>query len=219
MKVHSINHSDLINYPDHICSVIATQGCNEACEYCHNKELLGNTHPSAMEVSPKDLVRMLVNNPHCRSRYVTITGGEPMMQPDLYKVMSLLTHEKFSIKLDTNSTFKSLLGFTKHLSYVALDVKHYEQEHLMINISVLLHKRIPFELRCTVYNQDSIRNLYEAVKAISTISYMFRIRTRQIVPVYFQVETTGVGFSKERVEQSYNWFKDQNIKYVDIRMR
>ncbi len=40
MKIGGLQKFSLIDYPDKICAIVFTQGCNFLCPYCHNPELV-----------------------------------------------------------------------------------------------------------------------------------------------------------------------------------
>ena len=43
MNIGGLQKSSLIDFPQRICAVVFTRGCNFACPYCHNPNLLGHT--------------------------------------------------------------------------------------------------------------------------------------------------------------------------------
>lgn len=189
MLIHSITFGDTVNYPGHMATVIATQGCNKDCPYCHNQQLIPPISPTAVEYDtpPYELLR----NNKLRSKYIVITGGEPTMQRDLLIFMKKLAHVGYIIKLDTNSTLVPVSVYFRHVSCVALDIKNYHQCYLRVNIVTCIVKKIPFELRFTTFGNkikmlEKIKNLIQDIK---TARYMTRLHNTDntgIVPVYIQ---------------------------------
>lgn len=189
MLIHSITFGDKINYPGHMATVIATQGCNKDCPYCHNQQLIPHMSPTAVEYDspPFELLR----NNKLRSKYIVMTGGEPTMQRDLLIFIKKLAHVGYMIKLDTNSTLVPVSVYFRHVSYVALDIKHYHQDFLRANIVTCIVKKIPFELRFTTYgNKDKmIKKIKNLLQDIKTTRYMTRLHNQDgagIVPVFIQ---------------------------------
>lgn len=84
-----------------------TQRCNHNCLYCYNV-----WHPDAQgrpsnypqgELSTDETLRMLgkaLDEIDCR--HVTLTGGEPLVRPDLFPILALLRERRVSTTLISN---------------------------------------------------------------------------------------------------------------------
>jgi len=124
MLIGGLQKTSLIDYPDKICAVIFTLGCNFKCKFCYNPELvLPNTQQSIIkeEVFFKflDKRKKIIDG-------VCITGGEPTLHKDLPKFLAKIKRMKFLIKLDTNGTNPEMLEKLikkKLVSYIAMDIK------------------------------------------------------------------------------------------------
>ena len=79
MKVGGIVELSTKDIPGKACMVIFTTGCNFRCEFCHNKHLL--IKDAGREYSTNELIALIKNNFLISS--VSVTGGEPTLQPDL----------------------------------------------------------------------------------------------------------------------------------------
>ena len=60
--------------------VIFTQGCNHHCKNCHNQSTWAIESKDAKYISIDELLKMIENNPLLSG--VTISGGEPLLQPE-----------------------------------------------------------------------------------------------------------------------------------------
>ena len=111
---------------------------------------------------------------------VCITGGEPLLQPDLSSFIRRVKEMGYAVKLDTNGSLpKALREILSQgiVDYVAMDVKSapetypiaigsdWEVEDFLQSIRLLRHSGIPHEFRTT------------AVKGIHTLSDFTAIAT------------------------------------------
>ncbi len=78
---------------------IRFKGCNLQCSYCDTKWA---NLPTAeyVEQSPKDIVDYIKSTGIKR---VTLTGGEPTLQKDFYKLLELLSVENSSISVEVET--------------------------------------------------------------------------------------------------------------------
>jgi pyruvate formate lyase activating enzyme len=116
--------TSLIDYPDHIASVLFTGGCNFRCPMCHNADLV--LRPTEVPTLPEKEVWDFLSRREGLVDGVVITGGEPTLQPDLAPFIRRLKDTDLDVKLDTNGylpdVLKTLLS-EGLLDYVALDIK------------------------------------------------------------------------------------------------
>jgi len=124
MKIGGFQKFSLIDFPGEVSAVVFTQGCNFRCPYCHNPELVlpeqfGKTR------SPAHVLDFLKKRKG-RISGVTITGGEPAIQPALLDFLQEIKSIPLKIKLDTNGAFPEVLeqAFSQNLlDFVAMDIK------------------------------------------------------------------------------------------------
>ena len=111
----------LLDYPDEVACIVFTRGCNFACPFCHNSELIGGgacTDESEVLSYLKKRSGILDG--------VVITGGEPLMQADIKEFTEKIRDIGYKIKLDTNGSFPDRLGELIDrglVNYVAMDIK------------------------------------------------------------------------------------------------
>lgn len=125
-RIHSLESFGTVDGPG-IRFVTFLQGCPLRCQYCHNPDTWRADAPVKYELTPRQLLDEV-------SRYksfiakggVTLTGGEPLMQPDFCREFFRLCREAgIHTALDTagsvyNEKTLSVLDFT---DLVLLDIK------------------------------------------------------------------------------------------------
>ncbi|MEW5735827.1 MAG: anaerobic ribonucleoside-triphosphate reductase activating protein [Thermodesulfobacteriota bacterium] len=123
MKIGGMQKVSLIDFPGRVAAVLFTAGCNFACPYCHNPELV-NPKPDGL-LDTEAVFRFLEKRRGMLDG-VVITGGEPTLQPDLAESILAIREMGFAVKLDTNGSRPEVLSglFEKKLvDYVAMDAK------------------------------------------------------------------------------------------------
>jgi len=167
MKIAGLQKTTLLDYPGKVACTIFTPGCDFRCPYCHNASLV--THIDESQIIPEEKVLAFLKKRIGILDGVCITGGEPMLQPDLEEFLSKVKALGYSIKLDTNGSNPEFLWHMiqmGYVDYVAMDVKQclekYAQtigrtsfpvEHICDSINCLLEGRIPYEFRTTVVEE------------------------------------------------------------------
>ena len=98
----------LLDYPGKVACTIFLHGCNFRCPFCHNASLVVIPQEQSAMITLDELKDYLSK----RGRILDgacITGGEPMMRPDLAELLELLRSCHLLIKLDTNGSFPDRL--------------------------------------------------------------------------------------------------------------
>lgn len=114
----------LLDYPGRVACTVFLQGCNYACPFCHNSELL------CFEAEPFMQEDALLNFLKKRQGIldgVCITGGEPTLYPGLENLLRQIKALGYAVKLDTNGSKPKVLRQLVEaglVDYVAMDVKN-----------------------------------------------------------------------------------------------
>ena len=165
MVIGGFQRFSLIDYPDKICAIVFTQGCNFRCPYCHNPELV-RVRPkrSAAELREEEILSFLEKRKG-KLDAVTITGGEPLLQSDLDNFLSAVKGLGYLVKLDTNGSFPSRLEKTiesESIDYIAMDIKtsldryeyviktRIEKTKILDSIRLIMDSGLDYEFRTTV---------------------------------------------------------------------
>ena len=83
MKIAGLQKLTLLDYPEHTACTVFTAGCNFRCPFCHNSDVVYNKTEG---VSEEDLFEFLASRKG-KLDGVCITGGEPLLQPDIVEFM------------------------------------------------------------------------------------------------------------------------------------
>ena len=185
MKIAGYEKITIQDFPDHISCLIFTQGCNLRCPFCQNSTLIpfdnGNLVNEKEILDYISLRRNLING-------VTISGGEPTLQPDLKDFIKKIKEFDLDIKLDTNGTNYKVLKelIDEHLvDYVAMDVKNtldkygetsgiknMDTTNILKSIKLLKEGKVSYEFRTTIMEEyHSIQDIFEIIKMIGNSKY------------------------------------------------
>lgn len=132
MKIGGLQKFSLIDFPGRISAIVFTQGCNFRCSYCHNPELVDPARYGPL--LPEAEVISFLEQRRGRLEAVTLTGGEPTLQPDIDHFLHKIKEMGYLTKIDTNGSnpdFLERLIRGGLVDYLAMDVKgplrKYEQ--------------------------------------------------------------------------------------------
>ena len=124
MKIAGLQKLTLLDYPGKTACTVFTWGCNLRCPYCHNAGLVTGSFSEGM---PAETVYAFLEKRKGLLDGVCITGGEPLLQPDLAAFLEPIHEMGFLIKLDTNGTMPERLQAlceTGMVNAVAMDIKN-----------------------------------------------------------------------------------------------
>jgi len=163
MKIGAVQRFSLIEYPGKISAIIFCQGCNFRCPYCYNRELVLPElfQPLLLE---EDILDFLAKR-RGKLEAVTITGGEPALQPDLNSFISRLKGMEYLVKVDTNGSIPIVLEEwiqSRLVDYIAMDIKGpldkygeitrsgIDPDKILQSIGILMASGVDYEFRTTV---------------------------------------------------------------------
>jgi pyruvate formate lyase activating enzyme len=166
MKIGYVQRSSFIDYPGKICAVVFTMGCNFRCPYCHNPELVNGS--LIADMFPEEEVLSFLATRKGKLDALSITGGEPCLQPDLVSFMRRVRDLGFLVKLDTNGSRPDTLASIIEgglADYIAMDVKAplgkypavtgggaWEQE-ISSSIRMIMEAQVHHEFRTTLVDR------------------------------------------------------------------
>lgn len=124
MKIVGYLRTSLIEWPGKISSVVFVPGCNFRCPFCYNRDLV--LHPEKLAPIPeKEIFKDLKK----RKKWidgVVVTGGEPLLSPDLPEFLKKVKDLGFLTKIYTNGSKPAVLRgllTKKLLDAVTMDIK------------------------------------------------------------------------------------------------
>ena len=125
MVIDGFEKLTLLDYPGNIACIIFTRGCNLRCPFCQNGTIL-DFKTEKGKYSEDEIFEYLNKRKNVLDG-ICITGGEPLLQPDIKEFIQKVKKLNLKVKLDTNGTnylkLKELVD-EKLVDYVAMDVKN-----------------------------------------------------------------------------------------------
>lgn len=161
MNVQGYQKLTLLDFPGRTACTVFTGGCNLRCPFCHNAGLV-RTPLAGPNLTDEVLVYLQKRRGILDG--VCITGGEPLLQPDLEDFLRKVKEMGYAVKLDTNGTLPRRLEAilaTNLVDYVAMDIKSSPDGYAAAtgtdadvsavtdSLSLLRQSGIPYELRTT----------------------------------------------------------------------
>lgn len=124
-KIHSFESFGTVDGPG-LRFVVFLQGCAFRCLYCHNPDTL-DMDQATYEMTPLEVIqRMLKFKPYYRRGGITVSGGEPLLQPKFVsELFQICRTQGIHTAIDTAGIFPSE-DIKEALSYtdlVLLDLK------------------------------------------------------------------------------------------------
>ena len=130
-KIHSIESFGTVDGPG-IRFVTFLQGCPLRCAYCHNPDTWDLNVKTKYEYTPEELFDEAIKYKNfIKSGGVTLTGGEPLMQPDFVREYFRLCQQAgIHTTLDTAGSIitEKTLSVLDYANLVLLDIKALDAE-------------------------------------------------------------------------------------------
>ena len=228
MQIGGLQKTSTIDYPGQLTAVLFTQGCNLRCPYCHNFGLIPFNEDNP-ELDEEKFFNFLEKRKGILDA-VTITGGEPTMQPDLIPFIEKIKEMDYLVKLDTNGLKPMvLMDLIKKdlLDYIAMDVKlpieDYEEmktqqkledtiENLKLSINAIIkHSKCDYEFRTTIvpglHNKSNFERIVKEISEAKSY-YVQNFRPDRTLNKSFENKRR---FTEDELEE----FKEIAEKYVE----
>ena len=177
MRIQGLQKLTLLDFPEHVACTVFTAGCNFRCPFCHNASLVVDI-PKETEISEESFFQFLEKRKGVLDG-VCVSGGEPLIQPEIEHFIQKIKDMGFAVKLDTNGTFPDKLKRLvekKLVDYVAMDIKNSPElygitagvEPLDIvsvqkSVSYLKEGNVPYEFRTTVVKHYHTKEGFEKI--------------------------------------------------------
>lgn len=156
----------LLDFPEKVACTLFTKGCNFYCPFCHNAHLVDLGEEESI---PEEEVLSYLHKRVGILEGVCITGGEPLLHPELTDFIRKVKELGYAVKLDTNGSFPDRLKQLVKaglIDYVAMDIKNSMEKYPLtsgcdslnldlINESIdfLLEGSVDYEFRTTVIEE------------------------------------------------------------------
>jgi pyruvate formate lyase activating enzyme len=215
MKYSAYIKFSMIDYPGKHCAIVFAQGCNLRCPFCHNPSLV-LPHQFTKLLPDEELFSFLTTRIG-KLDAVSITGGEPLLQPDIIQFCQRIKEMGFLVKIDTNGTnpekLKALLE-SRSIDYIAMDIKASEDSftlasggydcynEMLESMQLLRISGLDYEFRTTLV--AGIHSVEDISKCLALMQPGERYFLQQFQPA----ETLNPDY------QSATGFSDQEIKQL-----
>lgn len=182
MIINGFQKLTLLDYPGRVACTIFTAGCNFRCPFCHNASLV--THIDKDNIISTEEVLDYLKKRQGILEGVCITGGEPLLQPDIKEFIGEIKKLGYAVKLDTNGSFPEKLKELVNeglVDYVAMDIKNSKAKYkatacisdldlskIEESVDFLINGNLDFEFRTTIVNEfhtiDDIQDIVVWIK-------------------------------------------------------
>ena len=165
MRIGGFQKMTVLDYPGKIAATVFTYGCNLRCPFCHNASLVVD---DSELLSVDEILRYLAKRRGILDG-VCVSGGEPLLQPDIESLLRAIRDLGLQVKLDTNGTLPHRLADVTAkglVDYVAMDIKNAPSRYpetvgcaqvdldaVRESASLLMRGNIPYEFRTTVVRE------------------------------------------------------------------
>jgi len=187
MRIVGFIETSMVDWDGRISSVIFTGGCNLRCPFCHNAKV-ANDDKELEEIKWSDIAAVLERKKGWIDA-VVITGGEPMMHPEIFDLCSRIKQLGPMVKMDSNGFFPySLKELIERglADFVAMDIKaplnkkysaaagrEVDCAVLRRSIRLLLESGVDYEFRSTLapglIDPEDIPEIGAAVKGAKSL--------------------------------------------------
>ncbi len=182
MDIAYLLPTTLIDYPGKVAAVCFTTGCNFRCPFCHNCELVLPERIKKLKLIPKNEVLYFLRERRGFLDGLVITGGEPTVQPDLFRFIEKVKGVGLLVKLDTNGSRPEVLEElfnARLLDYIAMDLKapaarydemagvHVDMAAITRSIRLIIEQAPDYEFRTTSAPTMTAKDIEEAVSLIA----------------------------------------------------
>jgi len=195
-KINTIKKKNL--FPNS-AMVEITRRCNFHCVHCY----LGNLRESNKEMSYRDICSVFDQLADMGNLYLCITGGEPLVSKDFWRILKYAKKKSFLIDIKTNGYFITeevakcfadiYLGVVEITIY-GMNAKSYQAvtgvregfKRVMLAIDVLRKFKVPFKIGMKVLRQN-----FSDVKAFRKFTRELGISCVMAIHIMNKLDKTG----------------------------
>ncbi len=159
--ISGITPFTLQDFPDFTACILWLQGCNFACKYCYNIDLVRGK----LKRLPFEIVYKFLLSRVNKLDGVVFSGGECTIYKNFIELVQFVKKLGFYIKIDTNGSNPHILKTVlekKLVDFVAIDYKAHINKYKNItnyttfekidqSLSLLINSKIGLEVRTTIH--------------------------------------------------------------------
>ena len=130
MKIIGLQKLTLLDFPGHTACTVFTPGCNLRCPFCHNGGVVIPDRDT--QYYTEDEIFAFLKKRAGVLDGVAVTGGEPLLQPDIGEFLKKVRELGYKVKLDTNGAYPERLRALLEaglVDYVAMDIKNSKEKY------------------------------------------------------------------------------------------
>ena len=162
--IRGIIQTSFLDWDGKVSMVLYSSNCNMKCPFCHNWEFMDS--PERYPEKTWEEIKSYLEEHSDFIDGACITGGEPLLEPDIEELIQNIKSIGKLVKLDTNGTMPDILSdlIEKGLvDYVAMDVKmplderyfkaagiETDLDKIKKSIEIIMKSGIDYEFRTTV---------------------------------------------------------------------
>jgi pyruvate formate lyase activating enzyme len=233
-RIHSIETFGTVDGPG-IRFIIFTQGCPLRCLYCHNPDC--RSSHDGKEVTVDEVIAEIAKyKSYLRKGGVTVSGGEPLMQPEFTREIFKRCHQMgLHTALDTSGyceievarlvleeTDLALLDIKSYIPELYYKVTHVSVEPTLAIAKYLsdIHKPTWIRFVLVPHLTDNLTNINQLADFVGTLKNVERL---EVLPFHkmgeYKWEQLGLPYelkdippaSPELVQQTVDIFRDRGI--------
>jgi len=186
MEIKGFIENSLVDYDGKISAVVFLPSCNFRCGFCFNQKLV--LEPETLETIPFERIEKYLKSHYDFVDAVTITGGEPCLNPELAELCRKFKNLGLFVKVDTNGSFPGVikkLAEENLVDYIAMDIKGLFEDYKKItnvdvdvkklkeSASFLMNGKIPYEFRITAVpkfvNKETIEKISQLLNGAKKV--------------------------------------------------
>ncbi len=174
MLIGGFQKMTMLDYPGKVACTIFTYGCNFRCPFCHNATLVIDE----AQLFSEDEILSYLNKRKGILDGVCISGGEPLLQNDIFEFIAKIKKLGLPVKLDTNGSYPDKLKEAIDrglIDYVAMDIKTSKENYSRVadanvkiediekSVQILLENKVDYEFRTTVVRELHTKEDFEKI--------------------------------------------------------
>lgn len=185
-----------------LATFIRTAGCNLRCSYCDTAYAF--SLKSATNMSVEEILNKV--NEISIGKYVTITGGEPLLQivPELCELIRTLIQQGYEVNIETNGTIEPIMPSDPGHLFYTMDFKCFSsKESEKMNMDAYTKLTSNDVLKFVVGSDEDLEQAEFMLKQVPTTAQVY------FSPVFSKIE------AKEIVE----YVQKHKLKDVKVQLQ
>lgn len=212
MRFGGLQKLTLLDYPEKVACTIFCTGCDFKCPFCHNNSLVNG---NGNEWTQSEILTFLEKRRNVLEG-VCLTGGEPLLYPDVADFLGQVKALGYKVKLDTNGSFPFKLQQLINnglVDYVAMDVKNSQPLYNVTagvavdvnavcqSVGLLKCGKVPYEFRTTV------TRTFHTLQSLSDVADWLRGADKWYLQQFVQsndlIDPTVAGYTDDELRALY----------------